>query len=423
MNYYRKNVDNTANDLKLKMQMAAFTLKLSENNDKIDDLVKADKDIKKDITDNSNSIKNFYTKQDVNNIISQYYLKKYLYDKTEIDKKDNEILNKVNNNFYSRSYINDNYHLKNNVYDKDYIDNNLLLKSKIDEKINSINDNFYTKENIDDQFYNKRELNNSFASYNTKIDSKNNELYEKIKNEYYDKNHINTSFNNLYNRTYLDNKFDNIYSKTEVNDKTTKLDRNVVLFNQNLTKFIDQDYKNDKETLEADIKENKNKFDNFFVNTFSAFSNNISNINNTQNNRLTDLEDSKINETQINKINQLENIDLNKIHASYNYSVFNKAKLDKMRYYIKEFIPFNITLIKKFAFTGNTNEIMILQFELDQRTFDINDIINFFLNMTIQYDNSKSNWYRLKLKLDVLYDDDTLIKSFVKMPVSKGFLY
>ena len=76
MNYYRKNVNNTTNDLKLKMQMAAFTLKLSENNNKIDDLLKADKDIKKDIADNSNSIKNFYNKQDILNITSQYYLKK-----------------------------------------------------------------------------------------------------------------------------------------------------------------------------------------------------------------------------------------------------------------------------------------------------------------------------------------------------------
>ena len=114
---------------------------------------------------------------------------------------------------------------------------------------------------------------------------------------------------------------------------------------------------------------------------------------------------------------------MNKINSSYNFSVFNKAKLDKMRYYISEFIPFNISLVKKFTFIGNVNEMSILQFELDQRTFDINDIINFFLNITIQYDNSKSNWYRLKLKLDILYDDDTLIKSFIKMPISKGFLY
>ena len=74
--YYRKTVNDTANDVKLKMQMAAFTLKLSENNDKIDDLLKADKDIKKDIVNNSNNIKNFYNKQDILNITSQYYFKK-----------------------------------------------------------------------------------------------------------------------------------------------------------------------------------------------------------------------------------------------------------------------------------------------------------------------------------------------------------
>ena len=58
MNYYRKTVNNTANDVKLKMQIGALTLKLSENNGKIDNLLKVDKDIKKDIVNNSNSIKN-----------------------------------------------------------------------------------------------------------------------------------------------------------------------------------------------------------------------------------------------------------------------------------------------------------------------------------------------------------------------------
>ena len=58
MNYYRKTVNNTVNDVKLKMQMAAFTLKLSENINRINDLLEVDKNIKKDIVDNSNSIKN-----------------------------------------------------------------------------------------------------------------------------------------------------------------------------------------------------------------------------------------------------------------------------------------------------------------------------------------------------------------------------
>ena len=110
MNYYRKTINNTANDVKLKMQMAAFTLKLNENNNKIDDLLEVDKDIKKNIADNSNSLKNLYTKED-------------------IDKKDNDILNTINNNFYNRTYINDNYLIKGNVYDKKYIDDNFLKKT------------------------------------------------------------------------------------------------------------------------------------------------------------------------------------------------------------------------------------------------------------------------------------------------------
>ena len=274
MNYYRKNVNNTANDVKLKMQIGALTVKISKNTNKINDLLEVDKDIKKDVSDNSNALKDFYTKQDILNITSQYYLKKYLYDKdyidtnflikSEIDKKDNEILNKVNNHIQD---VKNNYHLKNNVYDKKYIDT----------KIGNI----------------------------------------------YDKNYINLLANNLYNRTYLDGKFNDIYSKTEVNNKNAKLDRNIVLLNSNLTKFVDETYKNDKELLEGDIKENKNKFDNFIMNTFSTFSNNISNINNSQNNRLSDLENKKLSDTQITKINELENIDL--------------GKINKYSYYIKRF--------------------------------------------------------------------------------------
>ena len=35
--YYRKTVNNTANDVRLKMQMAAFILKLSENINEINE--------------------------------------------------------------------------------------------------------------------------------------------------------------------------------------------------------------------------------------------------------------------------------------------------------------------------------------------------------------------------------------------------
>ena len=410
--YYRKISENKDN-LKIKFDISSLLVKSKEHDSKIE------------------------------NIYDKDYIDDNFLIESEIDEKDNVILNKINDNFYSRNYINDNYLLKSNIYDKKYIDDNFLIESEIDEKDNviltKINDHFYNRQYINDNyhlkhnvydkeyinqnFFTKRVLNTSFASYNTKIDTKNNETLNKIKNEYYNKNELDINFNNLYNRTYLDNKFNNLYDKTEVNDKTSKLDRNLVLFNTNLTKFIDETYKNDKKLLEEDINENKSKFDNFLIKTFSAFSNNVTNLNNKQNSRLTDLENNKITNGQITKLNELENIDLNKINSSYTNSVFNKIKVDKMRYYIKEFIPFNITLVRKFNFIGNTNEIMILQFEMDQRLFDIDDMFQFFLNITTQFDNSKNNWYKIKLRLDILYDDDTLIKSFMKMPISKGFLY
>ena len=42
-------------------------------------------------------------------------------------------------------------------------------------------------------------------------------------------------------------------NKTEINEKTSKLDRNIVLFNQNLTKFIDETYKEDQKLQDDKI--------------------------------------------------------------------------------------------------------------------------------------------------------------------------
>ena len=56
MDYYRKPINKVVNDVKLKMQLGALTLKLSENNKKIDDLIGVDKNIKKDIFTNTGKI-------------------------------------------------------------------------------------------------------------------------------------------------------------------------------------------------------------------------------------------------------------------------------------------------------------------------------------------------------------------------------
>ena len=56
MNYYRKPINKVVDDVKLKMQLGALTLKISENNNKIDDLIGVDKNIKKDIISNTSKI-------------------------------------------------------------------------------------------------------------------------------------------------------------------------------------------------------------------------------------------------------------------------------------------------------------------------------------------------------------------------------
>ena len=69
--YYRKPINKTVDDVKLKMQMGALTLKLSENNNKIDDLLEVDKNIEKDIADNLNLINS--NKKVIEDKISKLY--------------------------------------------------------------------------------------------------------------------------------------------------------------------------------------------------------------------------------------------------------------------------------------------------------------------------------------------------------------
>ena len=333
MNYYRKPIEKAINDVKLKMQIGALTVKITENINKINDLLEVDKDIKKDVSDNSNSINNM---------------------KNEVDLK---LSDKVD-------------------------------KSNID---NLLSDNYYDKNNIDFKFndlYNKNYLDNKFDNI-------------------YDKNNINLKFNDLYNKYYLDNKFDNIYDKTEINDKNAKLNRNIVLFNTNLTNHINK-YTTDKQELKEDIKDNKDNLNQFIINTFSTFTNNISNLNNTQNSRLTDLEDSKLTETQSNKLEQLENIDL--------------GKLNKFSYYIKEFFMHNIDLVRRLEITSELDYSQILQFEID-RNFLVDDVIKFFISIKLLYENMSKVYWTLYFKMDVHYKDDVLIKSFKKQMTSKGFLF
>ena len=56
MNYYRKPVNKVVDNVKLKIQLGALTLKISEPNNKIDSLLAVDKNIIKDVSTNATKI-------------------------------------------------------------------------------------------------------------------------------------------------------------------------------------------------------------------------------------------------------------------------------------------------------------------------------------------------------------------------------
>ena len=47
MNYYRKPINKTVDDVRLKMQIGTLTVKITENINKINNLLELDKDLKR----------------------------------------------------------------------------------------------------------------------------------------------------------------------------------------------------------------------------------------------------------------------------------------------------------------------------------------------------------------------------------------
>ena len=157
MNYYRKTINKIVNDLKLKIQLGALTLKLSENNKKIDDLIGVDKNIKKDVSSNSNLInsntESISTNLEKIDIFTQYILQsgkdfeeKYTIEKQifkfnkdkhfyiifekeiEFDFTINSLLFVKNNIYYKYENLSNDYHRlqhEYNIYDDE---DNLIHK-------------------------------------------------------------------------------------------------------------------------------------------------------------------------------------------------------------------------------------------------------------------------------------------------------
>jgi len=218
------------------------------------------------------SFSNVYTKNQVDNSLTNYYNKSY------IDSSYNYIYSRTGsdislNNYYSRSYIDSSF---SQVYTKTQIDNQLINyynKSYIDASYSSLNNNIssvnqslsniYSKSYIDSSFsqvYTKTQVDSSFANYYNKL------YIDSSFAQVYTKNQVDSSFANYYNRSYIDTSFSQVYTKAESNSRFTLSN---LLLDSQYDETLDISINNIRVNMDASFSEIKNYINtNFYNNNY-----------------------------------------------------------------------------------------------------------------------------------------------------------
>ena len=188
MNYYRKRINKVIDDIKFKMQLGALTLKISENNKKIDDLIGVDKNIKKDISNNTTKIDTNTsnideTKADLSNIDfnsgNKYSIENFFIYNIEIEQ--NYKVNKDKPSFSIFKYTLEDNFKKDSILQ---IDSRLLYRYHNYNHIGLLQQIFKLYDDNDNMFYDYKSLKTN-AGDNRSNDLKQNDLfYVKLSDDY-----------------------------------------------------------------------------------------------------------------------------------------------------------------------------------------------------------------------------------------------
>ena len=277
--YYRKTVNKVVNDVKLKMQLSALTLKFSENDKKIDDLIVVDKNIKKDISTNTGKINNNSSSISTNlkkiDDFTQYILqsgkdfeKKYIIEKQifrfnrdkhfytifekeiEFDFTKNSLLFVKNNMYYKYDDLSNDYHRlqhEYNIYDGDNLIHKYLFNKDTyyDESLDPIlhiNEDFcicfkknYNKIKINLQLH--RHNRHGVGNINLEIDD-DNENYINI--DYVDRNNDNNEKVDTNTESISTNLGKINTNKNDISTNLIKINSNEddILYNLNEINYI-----------------------------------------------------------------------------------------------------------------------------------------------------------------------------------------
>ena len=280
MDYYRKPINKVANDIKLKMQIAALTLKLSENNNKIDDLIGVDKNIKKDVSSNTtkidtNTLNINEIKDDLSNVDfnsgNKFSIENFFIYNIEIEKNYN--LNKDKRNFSIFKYTLEDDFKKNSILE---IDCRLLYQYTNYNNIGLLQHIFKLYDNDDTMFYNYKSLKTNSGDNRLNDLKQNDVFYVKLDDDYdVIKIELILSLIDSVNNATVDCKIYNAYNSNFLSVKYYKK-INLISTNNNLGDIENTILTNKNNISTNLIKINSNEDD---------ILHNLSEINNIKNNK------------------------------------------------------------------------------------------------------------------------------------------
>ena len=257
--YYRKTVNKVVNDVKLKMQLGALTLKLNENNNKIDDLIGVDKNIKKDISTNTGKIDINTSnideiKDDLSNIDfnsgNKFSIENFFIYNIEIE--NNYILNKDKTSFSIFKYTLEDDFKKDSILE---IDCRLLYRYNNYNHIGLLHHIYKLYDDNDNMFYEYKSLMTNSGD-NLRNDVKQNDVFYVKLNDNYKIIKIElilSLINDVSNTTTVDCKIYNTYKSNFLSIKYYKK-INLISVNNNLVD-IENNILSNKNNISTNLNE------------------------------------------------------------------------------------------------------------------------------------------------------------------------
>ena len=404
MDYYRKPINKVINDVKLKMQLGALTLKLSENNNKIDDLIGVDKNIKKDVSSNSGKIDTNTSnideiKSNLSNIDfnsgNKYSIEIFFIYNIEIE--NSYKLNKDKTSFSIFKYTLEDDFKKDSILE---IDCRLLYRYNNYNHIGLLQHIFKLYDDNDNMFFNYKSLKTN-AGDNTRNDIKQNDFfYVKLNDDYkiIKIELILSLINNVSNTTSVDCKLYNTYKSNFLNIKYYKK-INLISVNNNLG------------DLENNILSNKNNI-----------STNLIKINSNEDDILSNSSEIDYikNNNSKSYLKNVYNISFYNNKTQINFKEIFYEKIFTVNASINDFIEINLKMLLEYENINEKNYVNTIYEILDENnnslyisTINNNDYKYFsnkvFIKENIFYNFTK-NVKNMKFRIKFVMNTAKVIK-------------